>query len=147
MATEARENLLLDLLLVRAQAVNGGPTYNTNPAIKDIGLPRDARFGPGEAIYLEHVRTLDLVNDGTTASHRKRATFHAWCIGDTDREALNVKDDFERAILLAERAFDTLAPYGARIVDCLKPDPATIEKIGKSIRIIEFEADFELTHS
>lgn len=148
MATEALESLILDALLVRAQAIAGGPTYNTNPAVKAIGLPIQAiPEGPGEAIYLQHVRTA-LQRRPTGPSHDYDATFVAWCIGDTDREVLNIKDDLLRAVMAGEAALRTAgATHGFVEGDCFIPDPETLVRIGKAVRIQEFTASYQLTHS
>jgi len=146
-ATEAPENLLLDVLLTRMQAITGGPTYNTNPGVKAIGLPADAITpGSGQAIYVQHVSTQALPNQGSLSSHRMRAMYHAWCLADTDRAALNVKDDALRAVRTSEGSFSALAPYGMREGDCFTPNPeATVR--GKSVRVQEFFADYEQTHT
>ena len=147
MATEAKENLILDALLTAAQLVVGGATYNTNPAVKAIGLPRDATaIGGGEAIYLQHVRT-DLQRLPSGPTHDYEAVFHAWCVGDTDREALNVKDDLLRAVRLSEGALQAtaLASAGFRDSVCVIPDPDTVAKIGKAIRIQEFIGAYPLS--
>lgn len=145
MATEAKENLILDVLLTAAQAVIGGATYNTNPAVKRIGLALDAiPQGGSEGIYLQHVRT-SLLRLPSGPSHDYEAVFHAWCVGDTDREALNVKDDLLRAVRLAEVALHAVASSGFRDGDCVIPDPDTVAKIGKAVRVQEFVGAFQLT--
>lgn len=142
MATEAKENLILDALLVRAQAVVGGATYNTNPAVKQVGIPHDSSAGSGQAIYLQHVDT-DLLRLPSGPSHEYQAVFHAWCCGDTDREALNVKDDLLRAVRAGEAALTAIATHGFRDGRCFIPDPATLEKVGKAVRVQEFIAAYQ----
>lgn len=149
MATEAIENRILDKLLEAAQLVVGGATYNTNPAIKQLGVSLDALpQGGSEGIYIQHVRTV-LKRRPTGPSHDFEAVFHAWCVGDSDREVLNVKDDLLRAVWSKESELmgTGLARHGFIEGECFIPDPETLAKIGKAVRVQEFFGQYQLTHA
>lgn len=143
MATEAQENLILDALLVRCQAIAGGPTYNTNPGAKAIGIPADAAgVASGEAIYVQHART-EFLEGKSGPSRDYQATFHIWCIGDTDREVLNMTKDVRDAIHADHAAITAVAKLGWVDAATILPGPEAIREIGRSVRIVEFLATFQ----
>lgn len=144
MATEAMENRMLDRLLTVAQTINGGPTFNTNPAIKQVDLPKDALAqGGGEAIFLLWFATEQLPSLAGRV-HQYSAEFQAWCVGDTNREALNVADDFRIAIESDEQ-LDGLAKEGVWLGMAI-PDPEQARRIGKPLVIRTVRATYETTH-
>ena len=145
MATEALENLVLDVLLTRAQAVTGGATYNTNPAVKAADLPLDALpQGPGQAIYVTWART-EAFEAGGGPHHRYSAFFHLFCVADTKRQALNVADDMRLSVHLGEGAIGAIAKYG--IYDSvLSPTQEIQQRIGRPTVVVQVRADFELSH-
>lgn len=145
MATEAMENRMLDKLLLRAQAVAGGPTYNTNPAVKQVGLPKDALpEGGGEGIYLIWAAT-EQVERYAGPVHAYVAEFQAWCVGDTTREALNVADDF-RVAIEGDEDLGGLAKEGVWLGMAV-PDPEQARRIGKPLVIRTVRATYETSHS
>lgn len=147
MPSEAKENIILDALLAAANLIVGAPTYNTNPTVKAIGVPDDVLpQGNGEQIYLQHTST-DLLRDPTGPSWDYTARFHAWIVGDTDREVLNVVDDMRRAARASYSAITAAgkATHGFSIGSTFIPDADTVKRIGKSVRILEFVGQFQNT--
>lgn len=146
----ALENQILDALLARANLIVGAPTYNTNPAVKQIGIPRKALpVVAGEAIYLVCSRRMALRNEGSASSHVFKSFFQAWCVADTERAAWNVSDDMMRAVRTAggEDALFVLAKHGFYEGDCVPPDPETLALIGKPVLVQEFSGQYELLHT
>jgi len=155
MATEAKENRILDVLFTQLDGIGPvGATWNTDPSVIH-GIPGDSvPATPTHQIYLHYNDTAEQPANEEITRHAARATYYVWCVCHDDstptaalRGCLNLKRDVLYALFNVgggEGAYAAVAPAG------VWPGPFTptdrLKKSGSVMGVQMIYADFYLDH-